>query len=319
MASLTYQIAHMSIDTTKLYRHEQHDRDGNVLPPAELSTQSQRQYKHHAIRFGEWCKAEFGCRTPEECAGHIQEYTDMLVQSGLSASTIHTYVAAVCRYWSVPMAEIVKPGRVTADNIKSRGVKAVDGRRDAQRETSPRLYDFAERIGIRRAEYQRLRGNDLVRDESGRLCVRVMRGKGGKAQLQRVLPEDEEFIRRYFDGTKDFVFTKKEMTNKVDLHALRGAQARRVYQYYREGIKDPDFRAQLITELQARWEIGNNKKRWNPKLTEGTYHLRGANRAFAVRHGLPTSYSRLALLAVSVYHLSHWRHDVTVANYLLAI
>ena len=33
--------------------------------------------------------------------------------------------------------------------------------------------------------------------------------------------------------------------------------------------------------------------------------------------GVPTEYSRLALLAVSVFHLSHWRLDVTVTNYLI--
>lgn len=216
------------------------------------------------------------------------------------------------------MDYIAKPRRVTAENTRSRGVKAVDERSDAKREASPRLYDFASVVGGRRAELRALKKNDLVRDESGYWCVRIRRGKGGKYQEQRVLPEDVELVKSYFDGSTDFVFTRAEMTNKIDLHHLRALQAQRAYQYYAEQIKDESFRTQLIKELQARWVHYNTKKKWNPRLVEGYYHLRGANRTLALKHGLPTRYDRLAVLAVSVFLLSHWRCDVTVANYLLA-
>ena len=63
---------------------------------------------------------------------------------------------------------------------------------------------------------------------------------------------------------------------------------------------------------------GKKPKRWQASLTSGTYWLRGANRALALELGRPVGYDRLALLAVSVFCLSHWRHDVTIANYLLA-
>ena len=318
MASLTYQISRMEYDKTKLYRSEQHDRDGNILKPANISTQSERLYKRHAVRYGKWCKSTYGCRTPADCAKHIQDYADWLVAQGKSASTIHAYIAGVCRYWGVPMDYIVKPRRVTAENTRSRGAKAVDQRSDSKREASPRLYDFASVVGGRRAELGALRKNDLVLDESGCWCVRIKRGKGGKYQEQRVLPEDVDFVKDFFNGTEDYVFSTAEMRNKIDLHHLRALQAQRAYRYYEEHIKDPTFRVQLVKELQARWESYNNKKDWNPKLAEGNYYIRGANRTLAQKHGLPTKYSRLAVLAVSVFMLSHWRCDVTVANYLLA-
>ena len=318
MASLTYQISRMEYDKTKLYRSEQHDRDGNILKPANISTQSERLYKRHAVRYGKWCKSTYGCRTPADCAKHIQDYADWLVAQGKSASTIHAYIAGVCRYWDVPMDYIVKPRRVTAENTRSRGVKAVDERSDAKREASPRLYDFASVVGGRRAELRALRKNDLVRDESGYWSVRIRRGKGGKYQEQRILPADVDFIKSFFDGSQDFVFSKKEMTNKIDLHHLRALQAQRAYAYYNEQIRDEAFRTQLIKEIRARWEKYNNKKPWNPKAAQGYYHLRGSNRALAQRMGLPTCYSRLAVLATSVFALSHWRCDVTIANYLLA-
>ena len=317
MASLKYQIAHMDIDRTKLYRSEQHDKDGNVLKPAEISTQTERMYLHHAIKFGEYCKTHFGCRTPEECSGHLQEYADYLVRQGLSAGTVHTYLSGPCRYWGIPLADIAKPCRVVAQNTRSRGQKAVDQRSDAQRGASPRLYDFASKVGIRRSEYMRLRGTDLVRDEAGQICVRVTRGKGGKAQLQRVLPEDIEMVASYFNGSDDYIFDQVEMRNKIDLHRLRAVCAQRAYAYYLDGIKDAAFRARLIEELKARWESTNNKVRWRPELIVGNYFIRGENRVLAHKNGLPLSYNRLAVMAVSIFHLSHFRCDVTIDNYLL--
>lgn len=64
--------------------------------------------------------------------------------------------------------------------------------------------------------------------------------------------------------------------------------------------------------------IGPNDGKKDCKVN-GNYVLRGHNRELALKNGLPVSYDRLALLAVSIYHLAHWRHDVTAANYLLAV
>ena len=47
------------------------------------------------------------------------------------------------------------------------------------------------------------------------------------------------------------------------------------------------------------------------------YCLRGDNRKLAIKLGLPTEYDRVALMAVSVLRLSHWRLDVTVGHYML--
>lgn len=55
------------------------------------------------------------------------------------------------------------------------------------------------------------------------------------------------------------------------------------------------------------------------KELNGDYWLRGANKRFALVHDLPIKYDRLAVMATSVFHLSHWRCDVTIASYLLAI
>lgn len=295
-----------------------------------MLTQTEKQYRNHAIKFANWCKEQYGCRTLDECSAHIQDYADFLVVQGRSPSAIHTYLAGICRICGVPLADIQKPIRVVAENTRSRGMKAVDERKDAGREASPRLYDFAVIVGIRRNEYLHLTPDDLVFDDFGHPCVLVRKGKDGKRQLQRILPDELPAIKAVFDNPADagHLFPKAEINNKIDLHHLRALRAQKMYRYYLDKIENEHgYRAQLINEIrhvwehddEARKENGYKAKRWSDMKVTGNYILRGNNRKLAKKHGLPLQYDRLALLAVSIFHLSHWRHDVTVANYLLAV
>lgn len=115
-----------------------------------------------------------------------------------------------------------------------------------------------------------------------------------------------------------YVFTRQEVQNKIDLHHLRAVLAQRAYRYYFERLRnEPEYRAQLEQEIKVRWQL-YNKKRWKQHELEGVYKLRGSNLELDRRLGWPTEYDRLAVMAVSVFHLSHWRCDVTISNYLLA-
>ena len=315
--SLTYQIKHL-----KLERKEKKD--------APMLKKTEAQYKKHALTYAEWAKSAYGCKTLDDCRAHIQDYADFLVAISKTPSTTHTYLAGICRVLDVPLEDIKKPIRVVAHNTRSRGRKAVDIRKDAGRDASPRLYDFASIVGIRRNEYLHLASDDLVVDDFGNWCVRVKKGKGGKRQLQRILPEELPAIQEVFRHPADeqHLFSKEELTNKIDLHHLRALRAQRMYKYYLEHIQsEKGYREQLISEIKRTWEKdddareenGYHPKRWKDCKVNGNYVLRGHNRELALKNGLPVSYDRLALLAVSIYHLAHWRHDVTVANYLLAI
>ena len=308
LGSMTYQVSRIDIDVTK-----QNKRGKGVI-----SSQSLKQYRKHAINYGEWCKKEYGIKAFADCKPYIQQYADWLSSKGRSSSTVHTYIAAVCRFFDVRLDTIKKPKRICAKNKRSRGKKESGARRSATREASPRLYDFALKVGIRRAEYGHLLVDDFVLDESGYPCVRVFKGKGGKYQLQRIFPEDVDFVRSYFERDSKFVFSRDEMRNEIDLHALRAVQARRAYDHYCKRIEQ-EGREKLTKEIQARWEKYSGKP-WNESLVrEKPYYIRGENKKLAADHGLPLVYDRLALMAVSVFHLSHWRLDVTVSNYMLAV
>lgn len=302
------------------------------LIPNGPTSNTWEQYRTDAIRFGKWAKMTFGYRTYTELTEHIMEvlpaYSVFLQQSGKSPATIHTYLAGCCFAWNIPLEDIPKPRRHCYSNTRSRGVKAVDRRTSATREGSPRLYDFADKVGIRRREYLALRGTNYKLDESGYPCVEVIKGKGGKYQLQRILPEDVEFVRSFFDGTDKHVFTKAEMKNRIDLHHIRAEVAMRAYRYYMKRLScEPGYREQLEKEIELRWRRyrgvprpGKKKSNWDWDVSRvrGEYRIRGENRKNAIKNGLPTEYDRLAVMAVSVFHLSHWRCDVTIDNYLLA-
>lgn len=329
IGSLVWEVKNKKIDMTKLPKHHKGQlprQQGIGDRTSPIMTQSAKQYKRHAIKFAAWCRETYGCRHMADCAPHVQDYVAHLRQQGKSPGTIHTYLAGVCRVFEVCMDDYDLPRRVVAQNTRSRGSKPSGLRKDTTREAAPRLYDFALMVGVRRAEYAALRARDIGEDEVG-MYVLIHKGKGGKTQRQRILPCDEDAVRAYFDDSGNYVFSKEEMRNKIDLHALRAVQAQRAYLYFLHRIEtEQGYRETLLAQLRLLWEKdehmrrdnGKGPKHWSRKLYEGTYWLRGENRALAKRLGRPVGYDRLALLAVSVFCLSHWRHDVTVANYLLA-
>lgn len=288
------------------------------------------QYAHITARFAAWL-ADQRIKRPSQLEAvygtykaAIQAYSDYLGDQGKAASTVHTYAAACCVAAGVPLQEIRKSKRITSNNIRSR--EGTEKNIRAEQEEASGYYNklivFQKMVGIRRAELADLKKNDLVPDESGHLCVRVRKGKGGKLQLQRILPIHEDYVSSYFDKTEDNVFPRKLMNNHLDLHALRAKHAQACYKYY-ESMTGED-RERLKAELIARYKAWNRKPegadQWlknNSETNGGRYCLRGGNRRLAIKHGLPVDYDRLALLAVSVFHLSHWRLDVTVCNYML--
>lgn len=289
------------------------------------STNTLELYKKHAIQFADWAANHYKFRSFSKMGNFLQAYCDDLVKQGKSPSTIHTYMAACCHTWGIPMGDIRKPKRHSCENTRSRGTKPVHKRSDSQPERSPRLVELASMVGIRRSEYKKLKKCNLQLDESGELCVEVIKGKGGKYQLQRVLPQHQDLVRTFFDDTGAFVFTKEEMKNKIDLHRIRGQVARNAYEYYRQRLAtEPDYAAQLEEEIRLRWCKYKKTKDgepvpWDPKCVLGSYAVRGGNRELALDYGISPQFSRLIVMAVSVFHLSHWRCDVTVANYLLAV
>lgn len=286
-------------------------------------------YKKDCKLFAAFCKGQ-GVKRPDQLEGRekelLQAYEKELEASGYSAATIHRRLAAPCKATGISMSEIEKPKRTSGKITRSRREEAnKQGEREAEDEKYNRLVTFQKAVGIRRAELARLTATDLTEDESGYLCVNVSRGKGGKRQLQRLLPEDEGTVIEIFQNAdpEQKLFSPEEMNNKIDLHGIRREHAQRAYKYYADRLKnEPEYKYELRKELAARYRefhrSGDSNKRFlHDIMNEEPYKLRGENRQKAIGKGKETEYNRLALMAVSVLHLSHWRLDVTVTNYLI--
>ena len=221
------------------------------------------------------------------------------------------------------------PKRTADAIIKGRDRSAnPQGRREEQDQKYERFVLLSNVTGARRSELARIRGRNLVTDESGHLCIEIEKGKGGKHQLQRVMPWEQSAVRELFAGVrpKDFVLSKAETRNKIDVHYRRAKRSQICYDYYFQQI-EAGGADRIRTELLTRWAADHVKgdaakdaaalKRFRGELDcSRPYKLRGANKRTAEANGRPTEYNRLAMMAVSVFCLSHWRLDVTSVNYL---
>lgn len=264
----------------------------------------------------------------EQRVNYIQDYELFLEKENLTPATIHNYLAPICKAFYFNMRLIKKPRRTSERRVRSRdSEKNKLGKKQHEMEKYQRLINFQRVVGIRRAELKRLKGCDLVTDESGYLCVFVRRGKGGKKQKQRVLEPNIPIIKETFKGVgeDENLFSPDEMKNSIDLHGLRAENAYVSYEFYLDKIlNEPGYREQLIEELSLRWLTDHPKENKNSKkykefmeaLTNSKpYKIRAGNIKMAKEKNHPLVYNRLAVMAVSVFHLSHWRLGVTITNY----
>lgn len=293
-----------------------------------------QHYKLDVARFATWAKTERRIRIftqIEDPVALLTTYSEHLQERGLSANTIHSYLAPVCKGLSINMKLVAKPKRSALTVTKTRDPeKGQRGRDDLERQAESRIVIAQKAIGIRKSELYKLKGSDLRTDAFGNLCVYVRKGKGGKRQYQRLLPQDVETVKKIFAGVDENrkVFSRAEIrsTKKIALHALRAEHAREAYAYYNSIIgADPRqrdrLRAELIDTFKTYHPDGQDPAavaRFAALMDKGkgSYALRGDNKKAFMFAGFPIVYDRVALMAVSVWHLSHWRLDVTIKHYM---
>ena len=306
------------------------------------------QYKSTIDKFSNWAKTQKirsaeQLKTKEEKADLINKYIQKLVAEGKSSATIHTYISPICSglgihlghyktgrdstgkpIWGYDGVSVPRRHAIEIEKSRMPDIKNERGSDDRNNPKYQRLVSAAERIGLRRSEYARLTGSAYGVDVCGMACITVQ-GKGGKIQRQRILPEDRAAVKALFDGTARRVFSSAEMKNKIDLHSIRREHAQKCYTYYLEQIKAgkaDQLRRELIDTFAAYHYKGDSNKalvRFVAQIdrSDGVYRLRGQNLDRASLQKQSVQFDRLALMCVSVWHLAHWRLDVTVRHYML--
>lgn len=285
------------------------DRTGSDGQEMEVSFQTRKNYYTWLHKAADYFKSQSIRRRDDIGKDQIQAYANHLKAQGKTASTIHCYLAPVCKAVGISLKEIEKPLRHGSEFTRSGGVGKPDGGRPGA---------LNAMIGIRKDELRHLRGND-IREKNGVTYVIVRQGKGGKYQEQKVLPQYVPQVKAYFDGSSQRIFKAEEFVKGFDYHRQRRAVARQAIVYYQDRLnKEPGYRKTLYKEIADQWHRNNHKHR--DKLEplsyfEKPYRLRGKNRELAKKQGLPTVLDRLVLRAVSVLHLAHWRDKVTIQSY----
>lgn len=297
---------------------------------------SRTSYKRSATRFVKWAKVNGIKKISDITEEVLQAYHDDLKNDpkGYTAATIHTYLAPICKAAGINLNRIRKQKRTSDKIVRGRKPESNEqGKRQELNSRFSRIVQFQKVVGIRRNELKNLKGQDLKYDEYGNCYIFVKRGKGGKKQMQYILPNDIELVKQTFAGIEENepVFSEEEMKNQINLHGLRAQHARDSYFFYLEKIQvNPKMRQALSQLLLSKWEEGHQKlknestKQYERQrrnfiydLRDELYILRGTNKSKALASGMPIAYNRLALMAVSVLNLSHWRLSVTVTNYIL--
>jgi integrase len=209
-----------------------------------------------------------------------------------------------------------------SDFMTIRRGQPTKGRSDESRRVrtpeNQRVLAFATKVGIRKMEYSHLKGSDFVQ-KGGRAYVVVRKGKGGKRQEQLILPEDVEFVRSYFDGSENYVFSKEEIKacTHANLHEIRRERAQKLYERWRVELKDPAKREEMMRLLEERFNENPKKMgKFSRSKMDTPYRTRGEVRKELYEANKPLEYDRLALLSVSVLALAHYREDVCVKHYM---
>lgn len=280
--------------------------DGSEM---EVSFQTRENYYAWLHKAADYFKGQGIRKLSDIGKAEIQAYADFLLSSGKTASTIHSYLSPVCKATGVALKEIKKPIRHASEFTRSGGSGKKSGGRPGE---------LNELVGIRENELRHLRGSDLI-ERNGDTFVVVRQGKGGKYQEQRILPEDVARVRGFFDGSERKLFRADEFVSGFDYHGQRRAVAMRALEYYNHRLQtEPGYRKALYQKVAQQWHRNNRKHRDNleplPSF-DRPYILRGKNRELAEKQGKPIALDRLALRAVSVLHLAHWRDKVTVQSY----
>lgn len=327
--------------------------DGKLTNDATL-----KPYKRYIHNFCDWA-AGLGIKriadiekqgyTPVTLA---QKFTDELVCKGLKATSVHTYLAPVCKGLGFGMEQIKKLQRLSKDIVKNTKLQQNKiGQKQTDDPRFARILRLAEIVTVRPQAMVRLTAQNLKVDENGD-CIIEIRDKGGKMSIQLLLPHEVEFVREIL--SKDAAgnplkpgerpFSSKDL-GQIAYSKYRILRAQAIERYFEQRFNawqdmPKKTQQQRKARNKAKAEAMAEKQQWIDKIVtkyaaahpkesadkiaryrrdlsrESKISIREGNRERAIALGRPTEYDRVAMRIASVYALSHWGDESTIRNYL---
>lgn len=188
-----------------------------------------RTYLNIGVKFTQFCKENYECKTLEQCKPHLGDYIAHR-ESYCSAYTTKLDAAALNKIYGTDIRSSQSRSRTAV--TRSRGAKEMDKHFSATKNAE--LVSFLQSTGLRRAEATHARGCDLRPCSASPvglgIYVRPSGAKGGRSRVAPLYctPQVAQQIqdrctaaghRRLFD----------HIHSKLDVHSLRAAYAVEVY------------------------------------------------------------------------------------------
>ena len=218
-------------------KHADKLASGDYKPAREkiYSFSTMRNYTDAAVRFAEWARSEYGCKTLDEARQHTGDYLQHRMDSGLSAWSVRRDAAALGKLYQCKTTElgVELPARQREDITQHRSDETWRGHFSESRNRP--LVDTAKACGLRRHEMAALRPQDVYRDASGRVIVHVAQGKGGKERFVTAINDAPlKAAEAAKAAGQDRVF--ETIPNRAPIHAYRADYA---VAYYNSVARDP--------------------------------------------------------------------------------
>lgn len=257
--------------------------------------------------------------TLEDAKDHVQDYLYYLYrEKELSAPSVHSACAALCKVFHTTMWEYEKPQRTIAEitrgnhTFKGKDINNMIGKLEENHIWRINR-DF---LGMRRNELINLKA-DMIKEIDNRVEIHYT-GKGGKHNRQIFIDEKEKaFVLSLKEGKQpqEHIFDKREIQQTPNLHKARELRCKAVYERVANDIvnRGEPARQEYIAEIKRIFKDAQKPIREN---LDNPYFVRGANRERLIEENRPTEYSRVGLMFVSVTVSQHFRSDTTANHYV---
>ncbi|MBC8530314.1 hypothetical protein [Gehongia tenuis] len=103
-------------------RHQAKNEESTHAPAGIFSYRTFETYLKQSCAFASWAKAQYGSRTLSQARPHVEAYLQSGIDRGLSAYTLSTQRAALCKLYGCTARDfaIKLPERLRADIQRSR-------------------------------------------------------------------------------------------------------------------------------------------------------------------------------------------------------
>lgn len=226
--SLVFQVEKILKDKAAFGEAKHSFKSSQEYKDYIFSFNTMRTYLRECVKFTQWCKEKYGCKTVEACKRYVSQYLKQIRQKNgkrYSAWSLATKASALAKLYGTK--KLQTPRRERKDIKRSRLPREMDKRYSEERNAD--LDRFLDATGLRRREVAALTGVQM-RVEDGRLRLLVYNGKGGKARAVPVLT-DKRFV---YDMMRAAGTGKvfQHISYACDVHAHRAKYAADLYRAF---------------------------------------------------------------------------------------